>query len=142
MSCFSVMIYPCSIFLSAGPSHIQIEGPDVIDIAEKYKFVCTSECLPSCRCVTSVDSQTGRGNVIELMVDHPLKSVNLKCEAQNTGSRKTVTALKTVHVKGREAIKNGLMYILLPHIHCCYLTCILVTFSCVQVQIATCALVL
>lgn len=78
MSCFSVTIYPYSIFLSAGPSHIQVEGPD---------------------------SQTVRGNVIELTVDHPLKSVILKCGAQNTGSRKKTTALKTVHVKGREAIK-------------------------------------
>ncbi len=93
------------MFLSAGPSEVQIKGPDVIDIAKKYKFVCTAECLPSCRYVSSVEGQTVRGNVIEVTVDHPLKSVTLKCEAQNTASRKTTTALKTVQITGRYAMK-------------------------------------
>lgn len=88
-----------------GPSRSHIKGPGIIDVAEKYKFVCTSECLPSCRYVMSVDSQTVRGNVIELTVDHPLQSVILKCEAQNTASRKTATAFRAVQIRGREALK-------------------------------------
>ncbi|XP_031599341.1 uncharacterized protein LOC116323204 [Oreochromis aureus] len=88
-----------NIAVTFGPSKVQIEGPDVVEIAETYKYVCTAECHPSCRFLSSVDSQTVRGNVIEMTVDHPLKSVTLKCEAQNTASRKTVTALKTVRMK-------------------------------------------
>lgn len=88
-----------NIAVTFGPSKVQIEGPDVVEIAETYKYVCTAECHPSCRFLSSVDSQTVRGNVIEMTVDHPLKSVTLKCEAQNTASRKTVTALKTVQMK-------------------------------------------
>ncbi|XP_078021406.1 mitogen-activated protein kinase 12b isoform X2 [Epinephelus lanceolatus] len=91
-----------NIAVTSGPSEIQIKGPDVIEIAEKYKFECSAECLPSCRYVSSVDTKTVRGNVIELMVEHPLKSVTLKCEAQNTASRKTATASKTVQVKGSD----------------------------------------
>ncbi|XP_054480948.1 uncharacterized protein LOC129112753 [Anoplopoma fimbria] len=86
------------IAVMSGPSKVQINGPDVIEIAETYKFVCTSECLPSCRYVSSVNSQTVRGNVIEMTVDHPLKSVTLKCEAQNTASKKTATTIKTVQI--------------------------------------------
>lgn len=56
--------------------------------------------------MSSVDSQTVRGNVIEITVDHPLKSVTLKCEAQNTASRKMATTLKTVQIAGRKAIRR------------------------------------
>ncbi|XP_034382385.1 uncharacterized protein LOC117726296 [Cyclopterus lumpus] len=87
-----------NIAVISGPSQVQIQGPDVIEIAEKYKFVCTAECLPSCRYVSSVNSQTVRGNVIDITVDHPLKSLTLKCEAQNTASKRTATALKTVQI--------------------------------------------
>ncbi|XP_068572867.1 protogenin A-like [Cebidichthys violaceus] len=86
------------IAVISGPSKVQIIGPDGIEIAEKYKFVCTAECLPSCRYVSSMNGQTVRGNVIETMVDHPLKSVTLKCEAQNTASKRTATASKTVQI--------------------------------------------
>ncbi|XP_068443122.1 uncharacterized protein [Clinocottus analis] len=65
-----------NIAVISGPSQVQIKGPDVIEIAEKYKFVCSAECLPSCRYVSSLDSQTVRGNVVELTVDHPLKSAS------------------------------------------------------------------
>lgn len=99
------MIDASFFFLTAGPSHIHIKGPDLIDVAEQHKFVCTSDCLPSCRYVLSVGSQTVRGNVIELTVDQPLQSVTLKCEAQNTASRKTATALRTVRIKGTEGLK-------------------------------------
>lgn len=99
------MKHPRYICLSAGPSHTQIKGPDVIDIAKKYKFVCTSECLPSCRYVLSVDTQTVKGSVIELTADHRLNSVTLKCTAENTASRETAAAVKTVQIKGRAAIK-------------------------------------
>lgn len=97
------MINASFLFLSVGPSHIHIEGPGVIDVAEQHKFVCTSECLPSCRYVLSVGSQTVRGNAIELTADEPLQSVTLKCEAQNTASRKTATALRTVQIKGMQS---------------------------------------
>ncbi|XP_029317927.1 uncharacterized protein LOC115028335 isoform X2 [Cottoperca gobio] len=89
-----------NIAVTYGPSEVHIKGPDVIAISEKHKFVCTAKCLPSCRYVSSVNSQTVRGNVIEMTVDHPLKSVTLKCEAQNTASRRTATALKTVQISG------------------------------------------
>ncbi|XP_023121893.1 uncharacterized protein LOC111565848 [Amphiprion ocellaris] len=85
-----------------GPSQVQIKGPDIIEIAERYKFECAAECHPSCRYVSSVDGQAVRGNVIEMSVDEPLKSVTLKCEVQNTASRKTATALKTVQIKGSD----------------------------------------
>lgn len=101
-------MHPHYVCLSAGPSHMQIKGPDVIEIAKKYKFVCTSECLPSCRYVLSVDTQTVKGAVIELTADHQLNSVTIKCTAENTGSRETATAVKTVQLKGRAAIKVGL----------------------------------
>ncbi|TKS91139.1 hypothetical protein D9C73_025273 [Collichthys lucidus] len=86
------------IAVASGPSELHIKGPDVIEIAEKYIFTCSAKCQPSCRYVSSVDSQTVRGNVIEITVDHPLKSVTLKCEAQNTASRKMATTLKTVQI--------------------------------------------
>ncbi|XP_059181871.1 uncharacterized protein LOC131960631 [Centropristis striata] len=88
-----------NVAVMLGPSEIQIKGPDVIELAEKYKFVCTAKCLPSCRYVSSVGSQTVRGNTIEMTMDQPSKSVTLKCEAQNTASRRTATALKTVQIK-------------------------------------------
>ncbi|XP_051248497.1 uncharacterized protein LOC127358947 [Dicentrarchus labrax] len=91
-----------NIAVISGPSEIQIKGADVIEMSKKYKFVCTAECLPSCRYVSSVDSQTVRGNVIEMTVDHPFKSVTLKCEAQNTASRKTATASKTIQITGSD----------------------------------------
>ncbi|XP_037617150.1 uncharacterized protein LOC119483142 isoform X1 [Sebastes umbrosus] len=91
-----------NIAVTSGPSNVQIKGPDVIDIAETYKFVCTADCLPSCRYVSSVDSQTVRGNVIEMTLDYPLKSVTLKCEAQNTASKRTATAVKTVQITGSD----------------------------------------
>ncbi|XP_069375406.1 mitogen-activated protein kinase 12-like isoform X2 [Paralichthys olivaceus] len=89
-----------SIGVITGPSKVQIEGPDIIEIAKKYMFVCSAQCLPSCRYLLSVDGQTVRGNVIEIRVDHPLESVTLKCEAQNIASRRTGTVLKTAQVKG------------------------------------------
>ncbi|XP_038594857.1 uncharacterized protein LOC119918283 [Micropterus salmoides] len=89
-----------NIAIMYGPSEVQIQGPDTIEIAEKYEFVCTAECLPSCRYVMTVDNQTVRGNVIEMTVDRSLKSVTLKCEAQNTASKKTATAFKTVQMAG------------------------------------------
>ncbi|CAB1414295.1 unnamed protein product [Pleuronectes platessa] len=46
------------ITVITGPSKVQIEGPDVIEIAQKYKFTCSAECLPSCRYLSSVDGQT------------------------------------------------------------------------------------
>ncbi|KAM8739676.1 uncharacterized protein AB9X84_019783 [Acanthopagrus schlegelii] len=91
-----------NIAVATGPSEILIKGPDVIAIDEQYKFECTSECRPSCRYVSSVDGQTVRGSVIELTVEHPLKSITIKCEAQNTASRKTATALKTVRLTGSD----------------------------------------
>ncbi|KAK1906558.1 Carcinoembryonic antigen-related cell adhesion molecule 1 [Dissostichus eleginoides] len=89
-----------NITVTYGPSEIQIIGPDVISISEKQQFVCSAECLPSCRYVSSVNSHTVRGNVMEVTVDHPLKSVTLKCEAQNTASRKKATVTKTIHISG------------------------------------------
>ncbi|TDG96808.1 hypothetical protein EPR50_G00232970 [Perca flavescens] len=91
-----------NIAVASGPSDVQIKGPDVIEIAKKYKFVCTAECLPSCRYVSSVDSQTVRGNMIEIAVDYPLQSVTLRCEAQNIASRRTTTAVKTVQIAGSD----------------------------------------
>ncbi|XP_062239002.1 uncharacterized protein LOC133948927 isoform X2 [Platichthys flesus] len=88
------------ITVITGPSKVQIEGPDLIEIAQKYEFTCSAECLPSCRYLSSVDGQTVRGNVIEMTLDHPLQSVTLKCEAQNTASRRTATVFKSVQVKG------------------------------------------
>lgn len=90
----------------------------MIEIAEMSKFVCTAECLPSCRYVLSVDSQTVRGNVVEITVDHPLKSATIKCEAQNTVSRKTATALKTVRIKGRST-QNGIIHLGSAHVVAC-----------------------
>ncbi|KAK5848797.1 hypothetical protein PBY51_008489 [Eleginops maclovinus] len=87
-----------NIEVTSGPSEIHIKGPDVISISEKQQFVCSAECQPSCRYVSSVNSQTVRGNMMEVTVDHPLKSVTLKCEAQNTASRRTATATKTVQI--------------------------------------------
>lgn len=97
------MINASFLLPSVGPSRIHIEGPGVIDVAEQHKFVCTSECLPSCRYVLSVGSQTVRGNAIELTADEPLRSVTLKCVAQNTVSRKTATTLRTVQIKGLQS---------------------------------------
>ncbi|KAM7378026.1 hypothetical protein PAMA_013091 [Pampus argenteus] len=91
-----------NINVTSGPSQVQIKGPDVIEIAEMSKFVCTAECRPSCRYLSSVDNQTVSGNVVEITVDHPLKSVTLKCEAQNTASRKMSSAFKTVRIKGSD----------------------------------------
>ncbi|GAA6227013.1 uncharacterized protein LOC108901410 isoform X1 [Lates japonicus] len=91
-----------NIGVISGPSEVHIKGPNIVELAEKNNFVCTAKCLPPCRYVSSVDGQTLRGNVIEMMVDQPLKSVTLKCEAQNTASRKTVTVLKTVQIKGSD----------------------------------------
>ncbi|KAF3859098.1 hypothetical protein F7725_021497 [Dissostichus mawsoni] len=54
-----------NITVTYGPSEIQIIGPDVISISEKQQFVCSAECLPSCRYVSSVNSHTVRGNVME-----------------------------------------------------------------------------
>ncbi|XP_034719388.1 uncharacterized protein LOC117938705 isoform X1 [Etheostoma cragini] len=83
-----------------GPSEVHIRGPDVVEIAKKYKFVCTAKCLPSCRYVLSVDRLTVRGNMIEIAVDYTLRSVTLRCEAQNTASRRTATTVKIVHIAG------------------------------------------
>ncbi|XP_031162382.2 uncharacterized protein LOC116054784 isoform X1 [Sander lucioperca] len=91
-----------NIAVASGPSEVQIKGPDVIDIAKKYKFVCTAECLPSCRYVSSVDSQTVRGNMIEIAADYLLQSVTLRCEAQNTASKRTAAAVKTVKIAGSD----------------------------------------
>ncbi|KAJ4921772.1 hypothetical protein JOQ06_025940 [Pogonophryne albipinna] len=76
-----------NITVTYGPSEIQIIGPDVISISEKQQFVCSAECLPSCRYVWSVNSQTVRGNVMEVTVDHPLKSVTLKWSFRSLSSR-------------------------------------------------------
>lgn len=91
-----------NISVMVGPADVQIKGPDVIEVAEKSKFVCSAVCLPSCRYVFSVDSRTVRGNVVELTVEHPLKSVTIKCEAQNTATRKSATAIKTVQIRGSD----------------------------------------
>ncbi|KAF0029451.1 hypothetical protein F2P81_018556 [Scophthalmus maximus] len=95
-----------NVTVISGPSEVQIEGPDTIEMVEKHKFVCTAKCLPSCRYVSSVDGQSLRGNVIEMTVEQPLQSVTLKCEAQNTASRKTATAFKTVQLKGSNPNRN------------------------------------
>ncbi|XP_030005680.1 uncharacterized protein LOC115429970 isoform X1 [Sphaeramia orbicularis] len=89
-----------NIVVTSGPSDIQIKGPDVVEVGEKTKYVCTAECRPSCRYVSSVDSQSMRGNTVEVTVEHPSELYTVKCEAQNTASRKTVTASKTVQIKG------------------------------------------
>ncbi|XP_037315802.2 uncharacterized protein LOC119210174 isoform X2 [Pungitius pungitius] len=86
------------ITVISGPPKVEIIGPDVIEIAEKYTYVCSAECTPACRYVLSVNSQTVRGPVMEIMVDHPLKSLTLKCEAQNTASKSTAVASKTVQI--------------------------------------------
>ncbi|XP_026220034.1 uncharacterized protein LOC113164776 [Anabas testudineus] len=91
------------INVTSGPSEVQIKGPDTVGIAETHRFTCTAECLPSCRYLSSVDNQTVRGNVVEMRVDHPLKSVSLKCEAQNTASGKTATAFKTIKIRGPDS---------------------------------------
>lgn len=89
-----------NIVVISGPSDIQIKGPDVVEVGEKTKYVCTAECRPSCRYVSSVDSQSMRGNTVEVTVEHPSEVYTIKCEAQNTASRKTVAASKTVQIKG------------------------------------------
>lgn len=88
------------ISVLVGPTDLQITGPDIIEVSEKAKFVCSAVCVPSCRYVSSVDTQTVRGNTVELTVDHPLTSVTLTCKAQNTASRKSATTTKTVLIKG------------------------------------------
>lgn len=92
---------PDFCFLPAGPAKVEIIGPDVIELAEKYTYVCSAECVPACRYASSMGNQTVRGGVMEIMVDHPLKSVTLKCEAQNTASRRTAVASKTVQIARR-----------------------------------------
>ncbi|XP_028304074.1 uncharacterized protein LOC114464216 [Gouania willdenowi] len=89
-----------SIGLITGPSKVQIKGPDVVEIGQEYQFVCTTGCHPPCRYVSSVGSNAVRGNVIDMTVDQPLKSITIKCEAQNTASGLTVTVFKTVRVAG------------------------------------------
>lgn len=136
-------MHPHYICLSAGPSHTQIKGPDVVDIAKNYKFECTSECLPSCRYVLSMDTKTVKGGVIELTVDHRVNSVTLKCTAENTASRETATAMKTVQIKGRAAIKVVLhAYSQLTLTLSTVMWASFLSLWCVQAQVATCALVL
>lgn len=89
------------ISVTVGPAHMKIAGPDVLVLGGKATFVCTAECRPSCRFVSSADSQSVRGNELELTVDQRLKSVTLKCVAQNTASRKSATTTKTVLIQGR-----------------------------------------
>ncbi|XP_072309613.1 uncharacterized protein [Eucyclogobius newberryi] len=98
--------------VNVGPLGMKIAGPDVIEMGEKAVFECSAVCRPSCRFVSSVDTQSIRGNVVELIVDRPLKSVTVKCEAQNTASRKSATTSKTVHLKGRGQF--NLQYIITP----------------------------
>ncbi|TNN29962.1 hypothetical protein EYF80_059888 [Liparis tanakae] len=87
-----------NIGVISGPQQVQIHGPDVIEIAKNYEFSCAAECRPACRYVSSVDSRSVRGSVIRISVDRPLASVTLRCEAQNTASKRTATAVKTVQI--------------------------------------------
>lgn len=87
------------ISVMVGPADMKIAGPDVLEVGVKATFVCSAECRPSCRFVSSVDSQSVRGNQLELTVDQRLKSVTVKCDAQNTASRKLATTTKTVLIK-------------------------------------------
>ncbi|KAF7667564.1 hypothetical protein LDENG_00057220 [Lucifuga dentata] len=80
-----------NINVTTGPAQVQISGPDVVEVARKSKFACTAECLPSCRYLWSVDSHLLRGNTIEVTVDQPVNSIEIKCEAQNTVSKKSAT---------------------------------------------------
>lgn len=89
-----------NIVMISGPSDIQIKGPNVVEVGERTKYVCTAECQPSCRYVSSVDSQSMRGNTVEVTIEDPSEVYTIKCEAQNTASRKTVTASKTIQIKG------------------------------------------
>lgn len=87
------------ISVTVGPADMKIAGPEVLEVGVKATFVCSAACWPSCRFVSSVDSQSVRGNELELTVDHRLKSVTIKCDAQNTASRKSATTTKTVLMK-------------------------------------------
>ncbi|XP_068163448.1 uncharacterized protein [Antennarius striatus] len=89
-----------NIAVVAGPSEIQIKGPELIDIGQKYRFECTCECLPSCQYAMSMGSHTVRGKVVDITVDHPQKSVTVTCKAENTASKKTTSASRTIQVKG------------------------------------------
>ncbi|XP_056281026.1 uncharacterized protein LOC130200617 [Pseudoliparis swirei] len=91
-----------NIAVISGPQQVQIHGPDVIEIAQKYEFECAAECRPACRYVSSVDGQSVRGGVFQISVDRPLASVTLRCEAQNTASKRTATAVKTVQITGSD----------------------------------------
>ncbi|KAK7896171.1 hypothetical protein WMY93_021496 [Mugilogobius chulae] len=55
--------------VNVGPNKMKIAGPDVIEAGGKAVFECSAVCLPSCRFVSSVDTQSIRGNVVELTVD-------------------------------------------------------------------------
>ncbi|XP_034019349.1 uncharacterized protein LOC117504086 [Thalassophryne amazonica] len=90
-----------NIAIISGPTDVQINGPDFIEVATEYEFVCSADCYPPCHYVISADSQTVRGNEIEMTVDHPVKSVTLKCEAQNTVSKKSATVFKTLRMEDR-----------------------------------------
>ena len=87
-------------FFSAGPSSVQIKGPDSVNITRKYAFTCVAECGPSCRFAWLVEGQTLRGSQIEIVVEQHMKSFTLNCEAQNTVSKKTTKITKTIFVGG------------------------------------------
>ncbi|KAJ3612102.1 hypothetical protein NHX12_020379 [Muraenolepis orangiensis] len=83
---------------TSGPSEVQIIGPDTMELATRTVFVCLADCLPSCRYTWTVGEHTLRGSKIDIMVDRPLKSVALKCEAQNTVIVKSSTVTKTIWI--------------------------------------------
>ncbi|KAK2858800.1 hypothetical protein Q5P01_003420 [Channa striata] len=95
------------ITIASGPSEVRIDGPDLIEIGKNYKFVCTADCRPTCVYVLSVGDKIVGGDVIEMTVDELLKSVTLKCAAQNPASGKLATAVKSVEITERETKKGS-----------------------------------
>ncbi|XP_056131543.1 uncharacterized protein LOC130108928 [Lampris incognitus] len=85
-----------NITVTSGASEVRIEGPDYVEVGKRSKFTCVADCTPSCRFLWSVDGQSLRGSEIEMTVERPLKSITMKCEAQNTLTRKSTTVSKTV----------------------------------------------
>ena len=95
------VIPPLSV-ISAGPSEVHIQGPDSMLLSARTRFVCLADCTPVCRYLWTVGGRhTVRGSAIEVTVVHPRKTVDLKCEAQNTVTRRSTTVSKTVWVGGK-----------------------------------------
>ncbi|CAL8278602.1 unnamed protein product [Gadus morhua 'NCC'] len=84
------------IAVSSGPSDVHIQGPSSMQLAVRTRFVCLADCMPACRYIWTLGDHTVRGSAIDVTVVQPRKTVSLKCEAQNTVTRKSDTVLLTV----------------------------------------------